>query len=259
MAFINRLHLPGGFSASYHKSGRVHMKYKGKGFALLDFWSDYYNLSTREYFMRAINGTDYKIVTYQKRNNAVVKIPYSDNSLVLRLISYIQMSDDSILSIAQNRQISKNDVDANSRLVGNTENQIDDSYVEGKEKVVIARERVNQDLFRTKLDLKYNNKCCLCGVSIREILRASHIKPWSVSKPGEKVDIENGLLLCANHDQLFDSGFISFRDNGDIMVSDELDMHTRILTNVRSEMRIQVSEKMKEYLAYHRENVFRRG
>ena len=131
-----------------------------------------------------------------------------------------------------------------------------DSTVEGVEREATVNVRVNQDVFREKLIQKYH-ECCICGVNKVELLVASHIKPWKDSDPEERVDVNNGLLLCANHDRLFDAGFISFKDNGSILVSGEIDMHNRILMNVRPEMRIQVSEKMKEYLAFHRKHVFR--
>lgn len=35
-------------------------------------------------------------------------------------------------------------------------------------------------------------------------LVASHIKTWSHSNNIDRLDIQNGLLLCPNHDALFD-------------------------------------------------------
>lgn len=135
--------------------------------------------------------------------------------------------------------------------------ELDAPEVEGADRETTVNAHVNQDYFRERL-LQKNRECCLCGVNIPEFLVASHIKPWKDSSPAEKVDVDNGLLLCANHDRLFDSGYITFKDNGSIVVSNELDMHTRILMNVRPEMRIQVSERMKAYLSFHRKNIFRR-
>lgn len=91
-----------------------------------------------------------------------------------------------------------------------------------------------------------------------DLLVASHIKPWRACKPEEKLDISNGLLLCPNHDKLFDGGYITFSDMGNIIISSSLSDDDRTFTNARREMKIQVDEKMKEYLSYHRENEYKR-
>ncbi len=74
--------------------------------------------------------------------------------------------------------------------------------------------------------------------------------------PEEKLDIDNGFLLCPNHDRLFDKGFISFADDGTILLSDYLSQNDRIFTNVDPNKRIILTEQNKEYLAYHREKIF---
>ena len=54
---------------------------------------------------------------------------------------------------------------------------------------------------------------------MREVLRASHIKPWRACSDKDRLDPNNGILLSANLDALFDSGLISFDDNGKILIS----------------------------------------
>lgn len=131
------------------------------------------------------------------------------------------------------------------------------SGIVGKEREAVVKVRVNQDKFRTDLISKYDGHCCLCNVSHEQLLVASHIKPWSRSNAYEKIDIENGLLLCPNHDKLFDSGLITFGDDGSIQISSHLDRTNRILMNVTDDMRIDVNEINREYLRYHRENIYK--
>ena len=40
-------------------------------------------------------------------------------------------------------------------------------------------ERVGQDVFRGALLDYWQGKCCVTGLDVSELLRASHIKPWS--------------------------------------------------------------------------------
>ena len=63
-------------------------------------------------------------------------------------------------------------------------------------------------------------------------------------------------MLCPNHDKLFDSGLISFDDNGKIIISDKLDKDNRVFLNVNDTMKIDITEDNVSYIRYHRENIF---
>ncbi|SNU06661.1 HNH endonuclease [Lachnospiraceae bacterium] len=125
----------------------------------------------------------------------------------------------------------------------------------GSDKEAVVKQRINQSLFREKLLSRYS-KCCLCGVSDQRFLIASHIKPWSLASPEERVDIDNGFLFCPNHDKAFDKGFISFDDEGNIIISDKIDSVNRVFLNVREDMRLKLTEGNRKYLKFHRSGIF---
>ena len=50
----------------------------------------------------------------------------------------------------------------------------------------------------------------MCGIKNRDLLVGSHIKPAAICNSIEKCDYNNGLLLCCNHDKLFDRYLITF-------------------------------------------------
>lgn len=135
--------------------------------------------------------------------------------------------------------------------------EIENTNMVGAEKVALVKVRVNQGVFRDKLLKKYS-KCCLCGVSDTAFLTASHIKPWVESNSKEKLDTENGFLLCPNHDKLFDGGWISFNDDGTIIISETLKQTEKVFMNIREDMKIVLSEKNKKYLKFHRDNVYKK-
>ena len=141
-------------------------------------------------------------------------------------------------------------------LLEEIEQELENIVYEGIVKEAIVKCRVNQNVFRDKLLSKYS-RCCLCGVENPKLLVASHIKPWSASESIEKLDIDNGLLMCPNHDKLFDNGLISFDDNGDIIISKYLTETDKIFMNVHNDMWITLSNKNKKYLEYHRAYVFK--
>lgn len=128
----------------------------------------------------------------------------------------------------------------------------------GDEREAVVKLRINQDKFRNGLIRKHKGKCCLCGVTYKPLLVASHIKPWAKSNNFEKLDLENGLLLCPAHDKLFDSGLISFDEKGNIMISSELSKTNRIFLNVDEKMNIDISIDNAKYISYHREKIFKR-
>jgi putative restriction endonuclease len=93
----------------------------------------------------------------------------------------------------------------------------------GKDIVKTRKERLGQDFFRKTLLASYNNRCCFTGISIPELLRASHIKSWSDSDDiNEKTNPRNGLLLNALHDAAFDRGLMTITTDYKIMVSKKL-------------------------------------
>jgi predicted restriction endonuclease len=92
-----------------------------------------------------------------------------------------------------------------------------------------------------------------------KFLIASHIKPWRDSNNEEKLDGNNGLLLSPHLDKLFDKGFISFSELGEILISSsEVGI---ILKKWGIDTNINIggfNRKQKEYLDYHRQKIFQK-
>lgn len=120
------------------------------------------------------------------------------------------------------------------------------------EREVITKQRIGQGLFKDLLINRYSCKCALCGIQTKSMLVASHIKTWKDSTDSEKLDENNGLLLCAHHDALFDKHLISFQDNGSLIVSPTLSASEQAELQIAAIPSINVSPAMKPYLADHR-------
>jgi putative restriction endonuclease len=73
---------------------------------------------------------------------------------------------------------------------------------------LVAGRGMDQQIFRKVMIKAYSGKCCICGLSVEELLEAAHIKPYSECSINEKISVNNGLLLCANHHKLFDNEII---------------------------------------------------
>ncbi len=90
------------------------------------------------------------------------------------------------------------------------------------EKRQLVNARVGQGLFKNNVRLN-EHACRITGIEQLHHLRASHIKPWKDSTNEEKLHGCNGLLLAPHVDHLFDRGFISFEDDGKLLVSDQME------------------------------------
>jgi len=133
----------------------------------------------------------------------------------------------------------------------------------GKERDTVVRVRVNQNFFRATILAAYNNKCCITGLAIPELLNASHIIPWSVDV-ANRVNPRNGLCLSAIHDRAFDRGLITITTDYRVKVSSKL-KSAPITTSLKTFFLNFDGSKIKlpdrfapevNFLEYHNQNIF---
>lgn len=126
------------------------------------------------------------------------------------------------------------------------------------EKTAIIQSRIGQGVFRKSLINKYNGRCIITGIDLPELLVASHIKPWAASSNKERLDVNNGLLLSAAYDRLFDKGLITFNRNGEILLSPLIRTENieRLGLSQGTKYNLQINRSMEEYLSYHRDVLF---
>lgn len=119
-----------------------------------------------------------------------------------------------------------------------------------------------QSFYKDTLMHEFHHACPICGIDIPRMLIASHIKPFrDCAHIFEALDHNNGLLLCRNHDYLFDQGYISFNDDGKMLVSEALlgkeflqeRFHVAEPWQLPTEF---MSENRKLFLQYHREHIY---
>jgi putative restriction endonuclease len=81
-------------------------------------------------------------------------------------------------------------------------------FPEGRTRETTVRARINQGFFRAAVLAAYGTRCCVTGLSIPQLLNASHIVPWSVDVKN-RTNPRNGLCLNAIHDRAFDCGLLT--------------------------------------------------
>lgn len=143
--------------------------------------------------------------------------------------------------------------------VKKSENAIlNDTSLTETEKTQLIKSRRGQGLFKRNVS-NINPNCFFTGITDGNFLRASHIKPWSESNNTERLDGHNGILLVPHIDHLFDGGFITFTDEGALIVSS--DVPTEIIDSYHLlEQRTprQFTEQQKVYMQHHRLHVFQK-
>lgn len=119
-------------------------------------------------------------------------------------------------------------------------------------------QRVGQNLFRNALLDYWQGRCCVTGLDVPRLLRASHIRPWSKCDTDEqRLDVFNGLLLAPQLDALFDVGLMTVDDDGNVLLAGDLTAEQRTQLGLNASMTVQrLRDRHREYLAFHRGNVW---
>lgn len=192
--------------------------------------------------------------------NRYFKIPYDVDEFKYVMDYFLRYDEnwlnrgiETVIDTAEQEDVLKAQLD---NSVDEIDKEIETKQLQGEEREALIKVRVNQSVFRKLLMRRYTH-CCLCDVDDESLLVASHIKPWAKSSHAEKVDVNNGLLLCPNHDKLFDRGYISFDNGGHIVISDELSKNCAISMNIKNDMQIELSNDNIKYMEYHRNNVLK--
>ena len=119
-----------------------------------------------------------------------------------------------------------------------------------------------QAFYKDTLFHEFDHACPLCAINIPHMLIASHIKPFrDCAHIYEAIDHNNGLLLCRNHDYLFDQGYFTFDENGYILLSKQLlekeDLNTSYAIQKNYHLPEQyLTKERKLFLQYHKEHIF---
>lgn len=113
--------------------------------------------------------------------------------------------------------------------------------------------RVGQGAYRKRIIHRWEYKCAVTGFDKLDVLIASHIVPWKDSSDNERLDVHNGILLSPTFDALFDRHLISFSDNGNILLTNKIELQAFNKVGINGEEKIKnLSIHNFEYLEKHR-------
>jgi putative restriction endonuclease len=152
-----------------------------------------------------------------------------------------------------------------SQLLGRTPELVEEAgeFPEGRSREALVRVRINQGFFRATVLAFYGARCCITGLSIPELLTASHIVPWSVDAKN-RTNPRNGLCLNAFHDRAFDCGLLTITPDLRVKLSPRV--RRKSTENAAREFLgryegVSISPPRrftpdKDFLLYHNEKIF---
>jgi len=128
----------------------------------------------------------------------------------------------------------------------------------------LVEARIGQVKFRKKLlQNRKASKCAFTGITEPSLLIAGHIKPWAVSDNSERLNPQNGLLFTPTFDRLFNNGYISFKENRNLLISPLLSKKTVELLGIVQFMDIDIPflgdsyHERRNFMDYHRAHIYR--
>lgn len=136
-----------------------------------------------------------------------------------------------------------------------------DTNLTKTEKESIIKARKGQGKFKQSTH-HIMSKCPFTDISDTFLLVASHIKPWSdCSSNSDRLSGYNGLSLTPTYDKLFDSGLISFENDGTLLISKHLSSFIIKTLNLDTSKKYDLGNstgKKNLYLDYHRHYIFKK-
>lgn len=125
-------------------------------------------------------------------------------------------------------------------------------------RTALIQARKGQGIFKANV-ARFEHECRITHVHNPTHLIASHIKPWRESSDDERLAGSNGLLLTPSIDHLFDRGFISFSDEGEVLLSPVADQESLPRMGLLCDRPVfagRFNADQRHFLDYHRQEIF---
>ena len=135
----------------------------------------------------------------------------------------------------------------------------------GGTRATLVETRIKQTFFRRAVLSSYGGCCCITGLSVTQLLNASHIVPWSVDREN-RLNPSNGLCLSVLHDRAFDKGLLTVLPDLTIKVAKGLNEYGNDNTFIDAALlaydgrKIRAPEKFyprKDLLEYQNSKIFK--
>jgi hypothetical protein len=111
----------------------------------------------------------------------------------------------------------------------NSTSSQDDAGEEGGFGIGLAVRRIKHEIFVRNTRAFWGDRCAITRIEDKALLQACHLVPFREANGKEKVDGNNGVVLCNHLHALLDRYLLAFADDGDLLVSSALSDAARTL------------------------------
>lgn len=123
------------------------------------------------------------------------------------------------------------------------------------ERDTLVKQRIGQNVLRKKLLDIYDGQCAMCKIDDQNLLRTSHIIPWSKDE-ANRLEPTNAIMLCGLHDLAFEQHLLTINEDYTINLPHSPQGVAEILKNITfSKLRLPRVQKYwprQEFLIKHR-------
>ncbi|MGD0348788.1 MAG: HNH endonuclease [Verrucomicrobiota bacterium] len=202
---------------------------------------------TARFSVRKFGETQALMMAVQARRDATLEIIRAEESPVAAkpLQRLIDEYDDIIAELKDSLE-----KDDKSELLS----IIQEARLDATSKQVQIQMRLGHHRFRRLVIGRWQGCCAVTGVDI--LVDAAHIKPWRIASNFDRINPYNGIALSSLYHRAFDLGYISFGDDGSILVSEK---YRERLLRMGMNLSVKISgltDDHQLYLDHHRKHLF---
>ncbi|MEX1377374.1 MAG: HNH endonuclease [Eubacteriales bacterium] len=175
------------------------------------------------------------------------EIPYEAHKYIMNLVSTYNFTNKFDLPELKNEDVV---------LIHQLEHMVE-KYDSKEQKALVIRMGILETILKQRL-MRHTKKCAVCDIDYSEFLSAVYCKPWDDSSTSERLDLNNLLLLCPLHRELFEKGFITFNDKGMIKISEQMKFENFKSLSINLFTSINLTDAQIKYMEWHNKNVFKK-
>lgn len=105
--------------------------------------------------------------------------------------------------------------------------------------------------------LRHTKKCAICDINYDEFIAPVYIKTWDAASTSERLDINNLLMMCPLHRDMFEKGLITFNNKGIIKLSSLMRFENFKSLSINLFTSIDMTKEQVDYMEWHSKNVFK--
>ncbi len=176
----------------------------------------------------------------------IFEITYEAHKYMMGLVSTYNIANNFDLPELKERDVT---------MVHQVEHMVD-KYETKEHKNLAVRMGMLETVLKQRL-LRHTKKCAVCDIDYAEFLSAVYCKPWEEASTSERLDLNNLLLMCPLHRDMFERGFITFNEKGLIKISSEMRFENFKSLSINLFTSINITKEQVDYIDWHRKNIFK--